>query len=100
LLVRLVGHQVLELGVEGAGRSASLPWVLIINAWLLGRMFTNPLGFYLVLLAILLLLADEIAVTSGQQSWIVAVFLLGPHLNLLAVIHVSCTRSAELLVTA
>jgi hypothetical protein len=55
LLVRLVGHQVLELGVEGAGRSAGLPW---LQAWLLGRMLTNPLGFHLVLLAILLLLAD------------------------------------------
>ena len=100
MLVRLVGHQVLELGVEGAGRSASLSWVLIIKAWLLGRVLANPLGFHLGLLAILLLLVDEIAVASGQQGWIVAVFLLGPHLNLLAVIHVSCTRSAELLVAA
>lgn len=55
LLVRLVRHQVLELGVEGAGGSAGLPWV---RAWLLGRMLANPLGFHLVLLTILLLLAD------------------------------------------
>lgn len=116
LLVWLAGHQVLELGVEGASRTTTLsiylPWV---QAWLLyrevGRMLSNPLSFWYrillwVLLTILLLLADEIAVTIGWKvvcllkGCVVAVFLLGSHLNRLVVIHVGCTGRAELLVTA